>query len=192
VRCSRAAWEEMGSLGLSDAQRVVSQSESDRVTRRTTSRVSRIQTRTEYGPHQHSPLHLNHPTLLLFHPYYISAVKWPARHVHKNFQTTHQMASLNLIRPNQSHPQGNENVHPWLPQRISPLQSNLEMATSQMRTLAKRRRSRPRILPSTLLHIPRALVTSHLTLRPHNKFLIFSRCQSIVIFASCHNHRSHP
>lgn len=105
------------------------------------------------------------------------------------------MASLNfilyLLRSNQSHPQGNANVHPWHPQRISPLQSNLEMATSQKRTLAKRRCSRPRILPSILLYIL-ALVTSHLTLPPHNKFLIFLRCQFLVLFASYHDFRSHP
>jgi hypothetical protein len=61
-----------------------------------------------------------------------------------------------------------------------------------MRTLAKRRHSRPQIPPSMLLHIQRAPVTSHLTLPPHNKFLIFSRCQSLVLFASYHDHRSHP
>lgn len=108
---------------------------------------------------------------------------------------THRMASLNLIpyllRPSQSHPRGNANVHPWLPQRISPLQNNLEMATSQIRTSAKRRR-RPRILPFKLLHIPRALATSHLTHPQHNKFLIFLRCQSLYLFALYHDHHSHP
>jgi len=109
---------------------------------------------------------------------------------------THQIASLNLIpyllRPNQSCPQENANVHPWSHQRTSPLQSNLEVATSQMRTSAERRRSHPRIPPFIVLHIPRARVTSHSILPPHNKFLIFSRCQSFVLFASYHDHRSHP
>jgi hypothetical protein len=116
--------------------------------------------------------------------------EWPAQHVHKNSQTTHQMALLNLIpyplRPNHpSHRQGNANVHPWLPQRISLLQSNLEMAMSQKRALAKRRCRRLRILQN----VPRVLVTSHLTLPPHNKFLIFLRCLSRFLFAS---YRSHP
>lgn len=117
--------------------------------------------------------------------------EWPAQHVHKNSQTTHQMVTLlNLIpyplRPNhRSHPQGNANAHPWLPQRISLLQSNLEMAMTQKRTLAKRRCRRLRILQN----VPRVLVTSHLTLPPHNKFLIFLRCLSRFLFTS---YRSHP
>jgi len=92
------------------------------------------------------------------------------------------------LRPNQSHLQGNANVHPWFHKRVSQLQSNLEMATSQIRTLVKSRSSRPRILQSRLLHIPRAPVTTHLTLPPHSKFLIFSRCQSLVLY---HEHRSY-
>jgi hypothetical protein len=93
------------------------------------------------------------------------------------------------LRPNQSHPQGNANALPWFPQRTSLLQSSLEMATSQMRTMAKSRRSRPRILQSILLYIPRAPATTHLTLPPRNKFLIFSRCQSLILY---HEHRSYP
>lgn len=151
--------------------------------------ASRIQTRTEHVSYQRSPLPLCPSTLLLFHPYYIPSLKWPAQHVHKNFQMT-QMALLHLIphplRPNQSHPQGNANVHPWFPQRFNLLQSSLEMATSRIRTSAKSRRSRPQILQSKL---PRAPVTTHLTLPPRNKFLIFSKCQSLVLY---HERRSYP
>lgn len=111
--------------------------------------------------------------------YYIPTLKWPAQHVHKNSLMT-QTVLFHLIpyplRPNQSHPQGNANVLPWSPRMINLLQSSLEMATLQIRTLTKSRRSRPRILQSMLLYNLRAPATTHLTLPPHNKSLIFSRC----------------
>lgn len=116
-------------------------------------------------------------------------LKWPAQHVHKNFLMTQTPLILYPLRLNQSHPQRNENVHPWFPQRISPLQSSPEMATSQICTLTKSRCNRPRILQTIPLYILRAPATTHLTLPPHNKFLIFSRCQSLVPY---YEHRSYP
>ena len=154
--------------------------------------ASRIQTRTEHASYHRPPLPLNHTTHLLSHPYYIPTLKWPAQHAHKNFLMT-QMVLFPLIpyplRPNQSHPQRNANVHLWFPQRISLLQSSPEMATSQIRTLTKSRRNHPRILRTLLLHIPRAPATTHLILPQHNKFLIFSRCQYLVLYCE---HRSYP